>query len=119
MFSFAFLLLVVPLASADETHEPRPIDEDRIERQMKRHPRHAKHFGKRMSEILGMTREEIRTEIESGSTLDDLVTAQGLNFEEIKAELKAEHKEKVESGEHTHDHRKRRKHKSELRPDES
>jgi capsid protein len=113
MFSFALLLVVMPLASAGQLEEPRPIDQDRIEKQMKRHPRHARAFGRHMSEVLGMTKEEIRAEIEAGSTIEELVEEQGLDFDEVKAELKAEHKEKMESAEQEHTHRKQRKHKGE------
>ncbi|MCJ7717958.1 MAG: hypothetical protein MUO54_15760, partial [Anaerolineales bacterium] len=46
-------------------------------------------------ELLGLTREEIREELQSGKTLEDLAESAGVDLDELQESLKADREENL------------------------
>ena len=49
-----------------------------------------------LAELLGLTREEIRAELEAGKTLQDLAEEAGVDLEAFREEMKATHQENLQ-----------------------
>jgi lipoate-protein ligase A len=68
-------------------------------------PRAGMIAGDAVAKVLGLTADELKTELQSGKSLADVATAKGVDIEKVKTAILAEAKthldEEVASGEHT------------------
>lgn len=84
------------IAYADDSTPPAPANGQMLNG---RGPRDGRGLGQAELEaaakVLGMTTDELSTALQSGKTLEEIATAQGVDFADVQAAIQAAHREEI------------------------